>query len=70
MWVTLLFVLLSPLAGPARPGPQVNGYRTLTGRPRAAHVRPLQLCYFAFTYAPNAFGTGYTSAKSSAAAQT
>ena len=40
------------------------------GNPRAAHVRPLQLYYFAFTYAPNAFGTGYTSAKSSAAAQT
>ena len=26
--------------------------------------------HFAFTYAPNAFGTGYTSAKSSGAAQT
>ena len=42
----------------------------IAGTPRAAHVRPLQLYYFAFTYAPNAFGTGYTSAKSSAAAQT
>ncbi len=28
------------------------------GNPRAAHVRPLQLYDFAFTYAPNAFGTG------------
>ena len=52
------------------PGPQVKGERTLMGNPRAAHVRPLQLCYFAFTYAPNAFGTGYTSARSSGAAQT
>ena len=58
MWVTLLFVLLCPLSGRGTPGPQVKAKRILMANPRAAHGRPLQLCYFAFTYAPNAFGTG------------